>query len=233
MLTETTIGEHFHLADATMERIVVAISDGEFDPTFLGRYQHIAELRVCCVSAVERMAADPFVGRKSCADVMGRSMELLRHLHGLNAPGGWVPVIRALRSSPGSLCGRNVVRPMPVGAEVPYTHNQIPPPPPEKMLTDSPSALQAADSECKGVLLAYAEQHPEFMDVLVKIAQNHGVPTSWAQALLFLDAVVAELGEAVPESVRLVQKRLTLHCADYPESMKPRRTVSEVLPSRC
>ena len=70
MLTETTIGGHFDLVNSTLEEIVVTISDGEFDPTFLSRYQHGDQLKECCVLAVDRLAADPFAGRVTCAHLI-------------------------------------------------------------------------------------------------------------------------------------------------------------------
>jgi hypothetical protein len=203
MLTQTTIGDHFDLAHATLEQIVEEISDGEFDPTFLSRYPRGTELRECCVMAVERLAAVPFTGRKTCADVMGRAMELLRYFHKLDTPRGWVPAIRLLRSGPGS--PRRVAAP--VAEEAHYAY-QVPVPPAEEVLTDTFSALCCVDRECDGVLLTYAKQHPEFMDVLVKLAQKHGVPQGWANALLFVGVMIAELGEVVPEPVLVVKKRL-------------------------
>src|SRR5208282_5143301 len=155
MLTETTIGGHFDLVNSTLEEIVVTISDGEFDPTFLSRYQHGDQLKECCVLAVDRLAADPFAGRVTCAHLMGRAMELLRHSYDLNAPRGWVPVIRTLRSPLQFVSGCS-----------------LPSTPAEELLTDPFSGLAAIDSRCEGVLCAYANRHPEFMEFLVELARK-------------------------------------------------------------
>jgi hypothetical protein len=81
------------LADASLSRI----SDGEFNVSYLAKYPHGRHLNECCHMAVEELAEEPYEGRVSCARVMGRAMELLREIHGVNAPRGWVPVLRTLR----------------------------------------------------------------------------------------------------------------------------------------
>lgn len=87
------------LADADIS----TMSDGEFDAKYLMNYAYKAELDHCCRAAVEELAGQPYEGRTSCARVMGRAMELLRELYGLNVPGGWVPVLRKLRAKDNAL----------------------------------------------------------------------------------------------------------------------------------
>lgn len=86
------------LAEGSLSKI----SDGEFNVSFLAKYQHRQQLDECCRLAVEELAEEPFEGRASCARVMGRAMELLRETYHLKVPGGWVPVLRTLRAAPES-----------------------------------------------------------------------------------------------------------------------------------
>jgi hypothetical protein len=90
------------LADAGLS----TISDGEFDVSYLAKYRYSRELDDCCRMAVKELAEEPYEGRTSCARVMGRAMELLRENHGLDAPRGWVPVLRTLRATESSVPGR-------------------------------------------------------------------------------------------------------------------------------
>jgi hypothetical protein len=212
MMTEINIGQQFD-SQSTPEEIVEQISDNEFDVKFLTSYEHITELGECCVLAVERMAAEPFTGRKSCADVMGRAMELLCHHHRLNAPRGWVPVIRLLRSSPGLPPGRYVgeqhYSPAPEESSM---DSSVFVPPAEAVLTHSFSALCAIDLECGGILRAYGEQHPEIAQVLVNLAKSHGVPQGWGRALIFVDLAITEFGERVPDALLTLRNRLLIRC---------------------
>jgi hypothetical protein len=81
------------LAGASISKI----SDSQFRVSYLAKYPHVRQLDECCHMAVEELAEEPYEGRVSCARVMGRAMELLREIHGLDAPRGWVPVLRTLR----------------------------------------------------------------------------------------------------------------------------------------
>jgi hypothetical protein len=75
------------------------LSDGEFQVKYLAKYQHREELLECCELAVDELGGELYEGRASCARVMGRAMELLRERYGLDAPRGWVPVMRILRET--------------------------------------------------------------------------------------------------------------------------------------
>jgi len=77
------------------------ISDGEFNLDYLKSYSHVAELEECIENALLDVGHYPYQGRRSCALVMGRAMELLRDCYCLDAPRGWVPVMRCLRSTDG------------------------------------------------------------------------------------------------------------------------------------
>jgi len=90
------------LADASLSKI----SDGEFNVSFLTKYGHGRQLAECCRMAIEELAEEPYEGRMSCARVMGRAMELLREIYGHDTPRGWVPVLRKLRETDGSVPSR-------------------------------------------------------------------------------------------------------------------------------
>jgi hypothetical protein len=68
------------------------ISDGFFEYKYLKRYEYGDELLECCLLSLSEPGhwRDP-------AHKMARAMDLMRD-RGLNVPGGWVPVMRALRS---------------------------------------------------------------------------------------------------------------------------------------
>src|SRR5690242_15887186 len=76
---------------------ITALSQGEFHVVALKRYRYAPQLEECCRLAVEELGGQPYRGPMSHAQVMGRAMELLREVHGLNVPGGWLPALRALR----------------------------------------------------------------------------------------------------------------------------------------
>ena len=76
---------------------IPVISDGKFDVGYLSVYRYQQELEECCQLALYELSDEPFQGSASCAKVMGRAMELLRETYSLDAPRGWVPVMRKLR----------------------------------------------------------------------------------------------------------------------------------------
>jgi hypothetical protein len=107
-----TIGEYFqkHLAcpytrPLTPEEIIYTISYGEFDTSYLSGYKHTPQLTKCIHLAVEQLSAESYLGCQSHANVMWKAMELLRSVHNLNAPKGWVPVMKHLRKSSASFQG--------------------------------------------------------------------------------------------------------------------------------
>ena len=77
------------------------ISDGEFNLDYLKKYKHTRELYESIKEALLELGDKPYQGRQSCARVMGRSMELLRETYRLDAPRGWVPIMRHLREVEG------------------------------------------------------------------------------------------------------------------------------------
>lgn len=77
---------------ADLHTTIKKISGARFEPKYLKRFHHREELEECCSRAL-----DETVGSTDPAAAMGRAMELMRELHGLNVPRGWVPVMQALR----------------------------------------------------------------------------------------------------------------------------------------
>ncbi len=168
------------------------LSDYEFDVRFLAKYRYRLELAECCYQATLELWSEPYLGRVSNARVMGRAMELLREKHGLDAPRGWVPVMRKLRAS--SAAANSAAGNHKSGCE--YAGTPIPVPPAEEVLTSFYSAVHGIDRD--GRLLALAEQQPALKELLVRQARNRGVPTGWYTALPYMNAVLAELGDAAP-----------------------------------
>jgi hypothetical protein len=96
---DKTIGEHFNFSDWRLEAVINAISDGEFDTKYLTGYKDVPNLLACCDQSIQELAHDPFLGRLSCARVMGKAMEILRRDYGKDVPKGWVPVMKGLRTN--------------------------------------------------------------------------------------------------------------------------------------
>jgi hypothetical protein len=92
-----TIGDQFQLSGCTLEEIVQAISDGEFEIGYLEDFAYRDELQECCLDAIEGLSSRQFAGPASNANVMGNAMEILRERYGVDAPRGWYPVMKTLR----------------------------------------------------------------------------------------------------------------------------------------
>jgi hypothetical protein len=76
------------------------LSDKEFDEDYLSQYEHTSELQACIEQAVQELAHEPYLGRYTNARLMFRAMELLRSVHNLNVPRGWVPAMKQLQKQP-------------------------------------------------------------------------------------------------------------------------------------
>ena len=83
---------------------IETLSQGEFNVrnSSYVSYPYKQQLLECCNLAIQELSNEPYLGSKSHARVMGRSMELLREDYGLDAPKGWIPVLRTLRSKAAS-----------------------------------------------------------------------------------------------------------------------------------
>src|SRR5882762_6975900 len=94
---DKTIGDEISIEYAVGAEIIEAITDGEFDTEALANYTSTADLVESCIKAHAEMTAQPYLGRKSYADVMGGAMKILRAKYDADAPRGWLPVMKALR----------------------------------------------------------------------------------------------------------------------------------------
>ena len=160
------------------------------------------------------LADQPYVGRVSCARVMGRAMELLRETCGLDAPRGWVPVLRRLRA------GENAAKPY-LGMEDPAHHftrqsaeeRQLEREyeasrqadqarlqyRPEEILTHWCSLIHTLPS---GTTFAeFVEGRHDLKQQFIELAEEVGVPRSWWDAFSFLEFIADGL-EEVPEPFR-------------------------------
>ena len=97
--TEQTESYDLKIKEVLDSPDAMTVSDWEFIPSYMDRYSHWDELRECCELALAEMAEEPYLGHVSNAKVMGRAMELLRKKYRLDAPRGWVIVLRKLRAS--------------------------------------------------------------------------------------------------------------------------------------
>jgi hypothetical protein len=187
-----TIGEVFKYAKSG------TISDREFDEKFLSTYPHEAELNSCCDQAIQELADEPYVGRLSCARVMGRAMELLKSAHHLDVPRGWVPVMRKLRATKEQKSRYEKY----FGLVV----HEAPPVPAEELLSHPVSSIHTIDRD-DDQLLALMNERPD-VNAVFKTLAKHAVPTSWSEGLNFMNAAIAALGTSVPPAVVIARDKL-------------------------
>jgi len=197
-----TIGGRFaHLADASVEFVVEAISEGEFDGEFLKSYQNIDALKESCVLAVRQLAERPYLEGESAALIMARVMDLLKN-RGLAAPRGWYPALRRHRT-----WLRN-----------PDCKNSIPA---SELLTHDESAIRVIDEhDCGNALARATRECPGLLAALTKIAASRGVPQTWPSALLFVEVAITEHGN-VPVLLKVrdaLRERCVPECAAAFES---------------
>lgn len=153
------------------EDVVHLVSDGQFTVTVLTTYDARQELAGACCEAIRQMRNQPFLGRVTCAEIMDRAMVFLRMRHGIDAPKGWLPVLKKLRAEGG-----------PTTVELPkleFEMTTIEPPEPAEVLTSWQSALNQ-----------YQDQLQPFNDLLVEVARYKGVPGTWEDAVPFLECAL-------------------------------------------
>ncbi len=166
-VTQETVGSRFEM-EQSHEEAIRLVSDGEFNLPALKSYDAVSELGDACCDAIREMKNQSFQGRVTCAEVMSRAMDILK-LRGFDAPRGWLPVLKKLRTEGG-----------PATAEAPEPFKPIRAKlEPERVLVDGSSALHF-----------YEEPLKPFADLLVETAKYKGVPQSWAEAVPFLDCVI-------------------------------------------
>ena len=185
--------------------IIEAVSDGLFDTDTLANYLSIDELVKSCTKAHDEMSSQPFLGRKSYADVMGRAMKILRAKYDVNVPRGWLPVMKQLRAntrSPGT--ERR-------GDSDPFKVE------PSGVLTDGGSSIHAVSYQDAEKLEVERQNNPVLSALLIDTAQRLGVPSNWVAGLQYADSVIAELrrqNQPVPDSLIAIQKQLQPRAAD-------------------
>lgn len=147
------------------------LSDEEFDCTFLKSYQHTDELLWACDAALKELSDEPFEGRKSRARVMGLAMEYLRSGHKLDAPPGWLPAMKRLRTkSPElrSLLDKKTGR----------------------LLGPSTILFCIEFADTYGVVRKLTEQEPRLKELLISVAERIGTPNDHLELGWYLNAVM-------------------------------------------
>jgi len=229
-----TIAQHFSFANLKPEEVCEVVSMGEFDSAYLKHYGSARLLAECCHHAAAELADVPFRGPQSCARVMGRAMELLRMNHGVNAPSGWVPVLKRLRKSnaPGTECALPEVATasIPQASDSSSIWDEIPRPSAEKVLTDPFSCLSCFPDQMREAL----RQNPLLEGLMIETARETGVPDCYATCLDYMNSVIRKLkrqDSPVPDALIAVRKHLQDTLADIElsrEEAAPRKRTSVV-----
>jgi hypothetical protein len=192
-----TIGNEISIEYAAGAEIIEAVSDSEFDTEALANYSSTDDLVESCITAHAEMSDQPFLGRRSYADVMGRAMKLLRVKYDANAPRGWLPVIKRLRASKANPETERAAS----GPQIDLS----------KVLIVPWSAIHAVSHEDADALESERQTNPVLSTVLIDAANRLGVPGSWVAGLEYADAVISELqrqNQPVPEPLASIQKKL-------------------------
>ncbi len=178
-----TIGQHFDgMTSATTDELVKAVSSGRFHSRALQSYDHSDALAECCQDAILELSAQSFRGRASCARLMGHAMEMLRERHNLNAPPGWIIVLREIRAD----------------KSLDFTDPLFETPAPTDLF------------EGGSAFSFYRDELRPFESLLVDVGKG-AVPRSWVEADMFLDAVSRALldrGQSIPEGLLKVRQHL-------------------------
>jgi len=98
-----TLGEHFReIPDASLERTIELLSDGELQLRSVKDYQNWEELIQSCQDTIAARKSFRFPGtRRACADLMDAVMQHLKRERGCRAPKCWLAIIRKLRDEDG------------------------------------------------------------------------------------------------------------------------------------
>jgi hypothetical protein len=103
-------------------------------------------------------------------------MELLRKVHQLDAPGGWVPAMRQLRTVSPEL--RSAI----------HKENNEPVPPSE-VLTHHFSLIDSMDNDRR--LNTLVRRQPELKKLFIAVAERTGVPGGYVEGIWYLNAVIS------------------------------------------
>jgi hypothetical protein len=101
-LTLTAEAEHTvevkNLIGEELDRVLDAITDGEFQTTALEKYPSVVELADTCQQIFKSNPAFIIRGRRDCKRICELVNTEMRNERHIDVPGGWVPVLKALRS---------------------------------------------------------------------------------------------------------------------------------------
>jgi hypothetical protein len=188
---EKTVGVHFHTVNLEV------VTDGVLDKKSVKNYQYWDELLQCCKQTVGDMAAVPFDGRKTCAEVMENVMKRLHIEHRLKVPRPWLKILKDLRADGGP--ARIQVK-SPERAEAEPRRIQGPTEPsycdaagnvlPEGVLRAHHSSLRVLQSDHRGL----ADIEP----LLVAHSQTYPVPMGWTDGLIFLESLIGKSSDVPP-----------------------------------
>jgi hypothetical protein len=157
-------------SDVNFEAGVGDLSDQEFDCTFLKSYAHTDELMWACNAALNDLRDTPFEGRKSRARVMGLAMERLRSVHKLEAPRGWLPAMKRLRT----------VSPEQRSLHGEENRNRLP-------ILFCIEAFSDQNQEMRKLI----EQEPRLKELLDAVAEKIGTPNNYQELGWYLNAVMS------------------------------------------
>lgn len=210
------------------------LSDGEFDTSFLKRYRYERELLKCCEQAVMEMSYEPYRGRTTNARVMGRVMELLRQMHGVDAPRGWYPAMKRLRAAADPMphhgwrkakpdSGQKGDEPGKCEVEEPGLRVR-----PEEIFLHGLSVLHPEHSWCGG-MSELLQARPDVGTLLIELARKLGVPGGWDDAVPFVDAALAQLSPW-PEALVAIREKIAV-LAHLPPLTSADGAASELKPT--
>jgi hypothetical protein len=202
-LPDETVGDRFCLENKSVEQIVQLISDARFNVEILAGYDSTDELEKSCRKAVQQMRKEKFSGLQTCAAAMDRAMTILKEDFGVNAPRGWLPVLKELRIEGGPATASKSKRQQ-------LEENAV-------NILGPQSPLGFPD---------YKLRLKPFEQILIETAKHQAVPADWIQGVDFLNQVIRQhpdtnLSEVV--AVRdEIQKRIPANVQQMPTSVGAR-----------
>ena len=178
------------------ETDITLLSDGAFNIRSLARYKYIPELLECCTEAVKMLEDRPLLNGRSYAAIMGQAMELLRTVHQLDAPPGWVPIMRLLRSRTAGDAAPHDQDWKAKWEEAREAENELGNTDrknPYNIFDPYHSAIAVIDPASAEILF----EDPDCRNIFLRLAKRRGrVPASHPEALRFMDEVEKEFGSA-------------------------------------
>jgi hypothetical protein len=198
-----TVGHHFReIQDASKERTLELLSDGEIQLSSIKDYSHWEELLQTCRDTIAARKMFRFPGtRRACGDLMDVVMQHLRKEYYVRAPKCWLVIIRKLREEDGPV----LIQPREPEAVKPSyeaTKGNIQP---DGILRHMRSAVSAMNLFHPGLT---ALEH-----ILIEHARQHGIPQGWDAALPWIESLIASLTD-VPSVLWEVRSDLAARVAE-------------------